>query len=85
VYIAGDVPALTRMLVIRERTGDLLDERNRRWLPQIERYLANRGAFIAVGLGHLLGDGGLLAALERAGYLVERHPDRRALATVASS
>jgi uncharacterized protein len=81
VYRAGDVPALTRLLVIRGRTGDLLDERNQRWLPQLERYLANRGAFVAVGLGHLLGDGGLLAILERAGYAVERHPDRRALAT----
>jgi uncharacterized protein YbaP (TraB family) len=82
-YIAGDLAALTRMLVIPGRT-DLLDERNRRWLPQIERYLADRGAFVAVGLGHLLGDGGLLATLERAGYVVERQPDRRALATAAS-
>jgi uncharacterized protein YbaP (TraB family) len=84
VYIAGELAALTRMLVIPGRTGDLLDERNQRWLPQIERYLADRGTFVAVGLGHLLGDGGLLATLERAGYIVERHPDRRALATVAS-
>jgi uncharacterized protein len=70
-YAAGDLAELTRMLVTPGRT-ELLDERNRRWLPQIERYLAGRDAFIAVGLGHLLGDGGLLATLERAGYVVER-------------
>jgi len=75
-YVAGDLAALTRMLVIAGRT-ELLDERNRRWLPQLERYFAGRGAFVAVGLGHLLGDGGLLATLERGGYVVERSADRQ--------
>jgi len=72
VYRASDVPALTAMLVAPMRSDALLVERNRRWLPQIERYLAGGGGFVAVGLGHLLGDGGLLATLERAGYTVER-------------
>jgi uncharacterized protein YbaP (TraB family) len=71
-YRASDVPALTSMLVEPVRSDALLVERNRRWLPQIERYLSGGGAFIAVGLGHLLGDSGLLATLERAGYRVER-------------
>jgi uncharacterized protein YbaP (TraB family) len=79
-YAAGDLAALTRMLVIPGRSDELLDERNRRWLPQIERYLADRGAFIAVGLGHLLGDAGLLVTLERAGYTVERRADLQARA-----
>jgi uncharacterized protein YbaP (TraB family) len=53
--------------------GDrLLAERNRRWAPLIERYLEHGGGFVAVGLGHLLGDGGLPAMLERAGYRVTR-------------
>jgi uncharacterized protein YbaP (TraB family) len=85
VYLAGDLGALTRMLVIPGRTGALLDERNRRWLPRIERYLADRGAFVAVGLGHLLGDGGLLATLERAGYLVEQHAGPASAGNVESS
>jgi uncharacterized protein YbaP (TraB family) len=29
---------------------------------------------VAVGLGHLLGDDGLVAMLQRAGYTVERVP-----------
>jgi uncharacterized protein YbaP (TraB family) len=74
-YGAGDLAELTRMLVIPGREDELLGERNRRWLPQIEPQFA-RGAFIAVGLGHLIGDGGLLATFERAGYRVERAPDR---------
>jgi len=76
VYGAGDLAELTRMLVIPGRENELLDERNRRWLPQIEPHF-ERGAFIAVGLGHLIGDGGLLATFERAGYRVERAPGER--------
>jgi uncharacterized protein YbaP (TraB family) len=56
----------------------LLAERNRRWLPQIERYLAGGGAFVAVGLGHLLGGAGLPAMLAHAGYAVERTEQRNA-------
>jgi uncharacterized protein YbaP (TraB family) len=73
-YRAGDLPALTRMLVEPVHDDPLLAERNRRWLPRIERHLAAGGGFVAVGLGHLLGDGGLLAALERSGYRVTREP-----------
>jgi uncharacterized protein YbaP (TraB family) len=71
-YRTSDLPALTRALVGTAPGEALLGERNRRWLPQIERYLAGGGAFIAVGLGHLLGDGGLPTLLGRAGYPVER-------------
>jgi len=77
-YRTGDVPALTHLLVDPVQGTALLAERNRRWLPRIERVLAPGAGgavgstFIAVGLGHLLGDTGLLATLERAGYAVER-------------
>lgn len=82
-YRTSDLPALLQMLVAPVQNPALLDARNRKWLPQIERYLsagpdgsAGRPAFIAVGLGHLLGEQGLLVALERAGYSVERSPAR---------
>ena len=74
-YRTSDLPALTRTLVGTVQSEALLVERNRRWLPQIERYLASGGAFIAVGLGHLLGDGGLPAMLVRAGYTAERQAE----------
>jgi uncharacterized protein YbaP (TraB family) len=55
--------------------GDrLLADRNRRWAPRIERYLEHGGGFVAVGLGHLLGERGLPTMLERAGYRVTREP-----------
>ena len=71
-YRTSDLPALAQALVGTVQREALLAPRNRRWLPQIERYLAGGGAFIAVGLGHLLGDTGLVAMLERAGYTAER-------------
>lgn len=71
-YRASDLPLLARMLVEPVRDGPLLVDRNRRWLPQIERLLGSGGGFVAVGLGHLLGDAGLPALLQRAGYNVTR-------------
>jgi uncharacterized protein YbaP (TraB family) len=71
-YAAGDLAAIEPMLVIPRTAPTILWARNRVWLPVLERYLADRGAFVAVGLGHLLGDQGVPALLARAGYTVER-------------
>jgi uncharacterized protein YbaP (TraB family) len=71
-YRTSDVPALARMLLDPVHGDRLLAERNRRWAPLIERYLEHGGGFVAVGLGHLLGDSGLPAMLEREGYRVTR-------------
>jgi hypothetical protein len=70
-YRSGDLPAMHQLLVVGQ-PDILLAARNRKWLPQLEKYLATTGAFVAVGLGHMTGDGGLLALLQRAGYSVER-------------
>jgi len=49
----------------------LLDDRNARWLPQVEAMLREKKVFlITVGAGHLTGPGGLPALLRRAGYSV---------------
>ncbi len=71
-YRAGDLVALEPMLVVPRSAETLLYARNRRWLPALEAYLAGDGAFVAVGLGHLLGEHGLPVLLARAGYAVER-------------
>jgi hypothetical protein len=70
-YLRGDTAEMTRLLVVHPN-GPLLAARNARWLPQLEAYLAGDGAFVAVGLGHLLGDAGIVATLRTAGYSVER-------------
>lgn len=53
-------PSLYRMLVT---------DRNRRWVPQIEKLLHdNRDYFVVVGALHLVGDGGLLELMRHDGY-----------------
>jgi uncharacterized protein YbaP (TraB family) len=72
-YLRGDAAEMTRLLVVHP-DGPLLAARNARWLPLLTAYLDGDGAFVAVGLGHLLGDAGIVAALQSAGYSVERAP-----------
>ena len=56
-------PALYRLLVT---------ERNKRWVPQIEKLLhGNQDYFVVVGALHLVGDGGLLDLMRRDGYKAE--------------
>jgi uncharacterized protein len=50
----------------------LLDDRNKRWLPQIEAMLKEKHVFfVTVGAGHLTGPLGVPALLRAAGYKVE--------------
>ncbi len=49
----------------------LLDKRNKNWLPKIEEYVAEGNVFMAVGAGHLGGEGGVLNLLKAKGYRVE--------------
>jgi len=71
-YEAGDTATMQVSLVIPRTAETMLTARNKKWLPQIERMFATGGAFVAVGLGHLLGENGLPAMLARDGYTVER-------------
>ncbi len=71
-YRTGDLELMSALLLTPRTSEILLWERNRAWQPALERYLTSDGAFVAVGLGHLLGENGLPAMLARAGYQVER-------------
>jgi uncharacterized protein YbaP (TraB family) len=56
-------PALYRTLV---------SDRNKRWVPQIEKLLkAKDNYFVVVGALHLVGDGGLLELMRRDGFKAE--------------
>jgi uncharacterized protein YbaP (TraB family) len=71
LYTNGDAAALEPRLVVRDQ-ATLIDARNAKWQAQLERYTTSGGAFVAVGLGHLLGPHGLVAVLAAAGYSVDR-------------
>lgn len=68
-YDAGDSTTMEAVLVAPQTQDAILTARNTKWLPKLQTY---SNAFVAVGLGHLLGDQGLPALLQKVGYSVER-------------
>ena len=79
---AGDEQQLNK-LAIKPMQDDpktiktLLTDRNRNWMPHIERMFAGNGKssdkeFVLVGVAHLIGDKNLLALLKAKGYRVEQ-------------
>ena len=52
----------------------LLEDRNARWIGQLETLFQDGPCLVAVGAVHLVGPEGLLAALRRDGYKVEAMP-----------
>jgi uncharacterized protein YbaP (TraB family) len=77
-WSAGDVPALEALLLsgMREYPGvhqTLIVDRNRRWLPQIEKMIEQgESTLIAVGAAHLIGKDGVIELLKARGYTVEQ-------------
>jgi hypothetical protein len=51
-----------------EFQGSLLDNRNKKWIPLIENFIAQQPCFIAVGAGHLGGKNGVINLLRERGY-----------------
>ena len=55
----------------------LLTDRNKNWLPHIERMFSGNGnssdkEFVLVGVAHLAGNNSVLALLKAKGYRVEK-------------
>jgi uncharacterized protein YbaP (TraB family) len=49
---------------------ELLDHRNKKWIPLIEKAITEKATFFAVGAGHLGGSEGVLSLLRKQGYRV---------------
>ena len=76
LYKSEDLEALYEVLVKCENMTEaekflLVDERNRDWMPTIEKYIKTDACFIAVGALHLPGKEGLINLLQKAGYKVK--------------
>jgi len=78
-YTRGDEAAITTLLFDEESTRThpdayeiLFYRRNRAWLAQLDPRMREGGLFVAVGLGHLLGERGLVAGLTSQGFVVTR-------------
>ena len=50
----------------------LLFRRNERWRDKLEHWLPEGRVFVAVGVGHMYGERGLVSLLRQRGYRVER-------------
>jgi uncharacterized protein YbaP (TraB family) len=75
---AGDVAAAEKLFLgsmteypeLHEKT---LDERNRNWLPQIEKFIhSGEDTLVVVGAAHLVGKNGLIELLKARGYKLEQ-------------
>lgn len=78
-YTHGDADAMATLLFDEEEMNAfpeayeiLFFRRNRAWLDQLDPRMREGGLFVAVGLGHLLGDRGLVAGLASRGFVVTR-------------
>ena len=75
---SGDVGSLEKHLLAGMRDypeihQKLIEDRNRRWLPQIEGLLSRgENALIVVGAAHLVGTNGVIQLLKGRGYRVEQ-------------
>lgn len=49
---------------------ELLDNRNVRWIPVIEKQIVETPTFIACGAAHLAGDNGIINLLRKQGFIV---------------
>jgi uncharacterized protein YbaP (TraB family) len=49
----------------------LLDKRNKNWVSQLKKIMAEQSVFVAVGAGHLPGTMGLIQLLRKEGYTVK--------------
>jgi len=74
----GDVGAVEKHLLVAmheypEIHRKVIDDRNHRWLPQIESLLSRgENALVVVGAAHLVGKNGIIELLKGRGYDVEQ-------------
>jgi uncharacterized protein YbaP (TraB family) len=77
-WAAGDVHGLEKLLLdaMREYPAvhqKIIVDRNRRWLPEIERIIAQgENALVIVGAAHLVGKEGVIELLKARGYTLEQ-------------
>jgi uncharacterized protein len=77
-WSTGDVPTLEGLLLsgMREYPAvhqTVIVDRNRRWLPRIEKMIElGESVLIAVGAAHLVGKDGVIELLKARGYTVEQ-------------
>lgn len=81
-YLSQDLDAISALVFDPEEMNEkdaerLIYNRNNNWLKELQEILPQESAFIAVGVGHLVGERGLIEGLRRLGYTVEPATPRK--------
>jgi hypothetical protein len=76
-YAAGDHAGLERVAFdptynSPQQMELMLYARNAKWIPLADKLIAGEGAFVAVGVAHLVGPKSVIALLEEQGHRVRR-------------
>ena len=74
IYKRQDLEMLSKMTLGKDDFGAyndmLLYNRNRNWIPVMEKMMHKNSMFFAVGAAHLLGDRGVISLLRKRGYVL---------------
>lgn len=74
LYQEKNVEALISLIIKEESSAaeaeQLVFNRNRNWIPVMQKYMQTKSCFFAVGAGHLGGKQGIIQLLKNAGYTV---------------
>ena len=76
LYKKQQLDSMENMLAKSEFGSDkyedlLLNDRNKKWVSELNEIMKNESVFVAVGAGHLSGKSGLISLLKKEGYVVE--------------
>ncbi|HSQ44000.1 MAG TPA: TraB/GumN family protein [Ginsengibacter sp.] len=76
LYKNQDLDSMQNMVGASEFGSDkyedlLLNDRNKKWVKELNAIMKTESVFVAVGAGHLSGDNGLINLLKKEGYKVE--------------
>lgn len=73
-YNKQDLESLAKLILESDELGssaeELLDKRNKNWIPKMENLMSYKTCFFAVGAGHLGGPNGVIELLRQKGYEV---------------
>ncbi|HLA55730.1 MAG TPA: TraB/GumN family protein [Flavobacterium sp.] len=77
IYKSKDINAMLDLTkesendITSKYQDDLLNNRNKNWIPKIEAAAKEKPTFFGFGAGHLAGENGVIALLRKKGYDVE--------------
>lgn len=74
-YKEQDIYKMSQDISTQDTSSDfesqLIEKRNKAWIPKLVKFITEKPSFIAVGAGHLAGEHGLILQLRELGYDVE--------------